>query len=282
MNDILRKPLADSNVLVLGTLRDVGVLGLKTIKVLSRAFRTARSLSFLLVESDSQDDSCGLIANYIKANAMGELYRLGDIRDSIPKRTERIAHCRNYYLDLIRQPKYSEIDYFCIADLDGVNKHLQPNSIESCWSMSVDWDVVTANQLGRYYDIWALRSPSWCEGDCWVAYKEMLSYTSPMQAFASAVKSKYIVIKEDAGPILTSSSFGGLAIYNSCLRDGDFLYSGVSENGDEVCEHVSLNNAISSLGGKIYINPRLINRIRGSGLRAMPWHLPTWIKSAFR
>lgn len=98
MNDILRKPLADSNVLVLGTLRDVGVLGLKTIKVLSRAFRTARSLSFLLVESDSQDDSCGLIANYIKANAMGELYRLGDIRDSIPKRTERIAHCRNYYL----------------------------------------------------------------------------------------------------------------------------------------------------------------------------------------
>ena len=83
-----------------------------------------------------------------------------------PLRTQRIAFCRNYYLKLIEEStEYNDVDYVVIADLDGVNYHLLPSSVATCWTRS-NWDVCTANQYGPYYDIYALRHSLWSPNDC--------------------------------------------------------------------------------------------------------------------
>jgi len=276
----MRKPLSSSNVVILGTLRNVGDWGLTTIRLLSDAFRAAKSLKFILIESDSRDGSASAINGHLRIMKLGELHRLGALTDTLPLRTQRIAYCRNYYLDLIRGKKFSDVDYFCVADFDNVNRHIDRTGIESCWAMGVNWDVATSNQLGLYYDLWALRTNGWCVGDCLQDYKTMLAYTSPKQAFTSAIRSKYIAIGEDCEPILTTSSFGGLAIYNRCLATEGLRYTGLSEVGEEICEHVSLHSEISRRGGRIYINPRMINRVRWRGLRSAPRYFARWIKSA--
>ena len=58
--------------------------------------------------------------------------------------------------------------------------------------------------------------------------------------------------------IKVDSAFGGLAIYE---RDTFKLgrYEGIDANGNSICEHVSLNLAISKSGKRIYINPKFIN-----------------------
>ena len=67
-----------------------------------------------------------------------------------------------------------------------------------------------------------------------------------------------IHIPEDSPWIEVSSAFGGLAIYKKeCLLEG--LYVGVTQEGLETCEHVSLHTNISQRGHKIFINPKLIN-----------------------
>jgi GTP-dependent phosphoenolpyruvate carboxykinase len=69
--------------------------------------------------------------------------------------------------------------------------------------------------------------------------------------------SKMITVPEDGPWLAVESAFGGTAIYRKeCLLLG--TYNGISENGNEVCEHFSLNRAISTTGKKIFINPKFI------------------------
>ena len=54
-----------------------------------------------------------------------------------------------------------------MADMDGMNSLVTPQKIAGCWAAEVQWDVVTANQLGDYYDNWPLRHPHWSPVGCW-------------------------------------------------------------------------------------------------------------------
>ncbi len=67
-----------------------------------------------------------------------------------------------------------------------------------------------------------------------------------------------VTVAEDSPWIEVESAFGGLAIYRrDALLEGD--YRGLDANGAEVCEHVSLHQAMRSTGARLYINPRLVN-----------------------
>ncbi len=80
----------------------------------------------------------------------------------------------------------------------------------------------------------------------------------PELTLYSAVNSRMIHIPTDSDWIEVDSAFGGFAIYDAAVF-GFGEYSGVNVMGEETCEHVHFNNLIKEQGGKIYINPNLIN-----------------------
>ena len=181
------------------------------------------------------------------------------MRNRIPDRTKRIAYCRNKYMEEFdNDPEYQNSDYTIIADFDGVNTCITDKSINSCW-VREDWDVATANQWGPYYDIFALRHPLWSPNNCW-ASQVFLGNAGMTEADSKfvAVYSRMMNIPEANEWIEVDSAFGALAIYKTSAIKG-LRYVGSDAQGQEVCEHVNFHKLIKDRGGRIFINPQLIN-----------------------
>ena len=248
--------LEKARILVVGVIRD-GEDKLSTeIYRLRDSFSDAKVVSFYVVESDSTDNTRDVLSNLKSSLPNFGFTTLGTLSISIPNRVKRIAHCRNIYLEYVKSHKH-DFDFIVVADLDGVNSLLDASSIRSCWSRS-DWDVCTANQLGPYYDIYALRSTGWSEGDCWDEVSELVNYGyHPLKAWKKAVRDKQIRIPKGSDWIEVDSSFGGLALYST----ESFIHGCYSDLDDanKVCEHVVFNKAVKQNGNRIFINPNLIN-----------------------
>jgi len=213
----------------------------------------------LIIESDSDDDTVNILEGLKEINDNFDFISLGKLSLHFPLRTDRIARCRNIYVnEITNNPKYDDIDYVAVVDLDGLNSEISEKAVASCW-LHDNWQAITANQRGPYYDIWALRHNLWSPNDCWSQYNFFNLYNKNLQDNLNfAVYSKMLKIPEDTPIIKVDSAFGGLAIYvksifNSCT------YIGITESGSEVCEHVHFNKCINNLGGNIYLNPQLIN-----------------------
>lgn len=254
-----RKLPHEANVLICGLARNSENEVDEAISRLLNATRIFASTKVLVIESDSEDSTPEKLSKLAANEGRMKLLCLGKLRMLYPLRTQRIAFCRNKYLhELNTKPEYRDIDYVIVADLDGVNNLISAEAVLSCWDTNTDWDVITANQLDRYYDIWALRHQFWCPYDCWRAKKWFETISTPFEALKIAVSQKQIRIPRKAGLIEVDSAFGGLAVYKkSALRD--CRYIGVDEENEEICEHVTLHKQLKSAGYRIYINSRLIN-----------------------
>ena len=184
---------------------------------------------------------------------------LGKLVDSMPKRTERLAFCRNKYLEYIRAgDRPIPYDYVVVADLDGINSCLNYESVYSCFKRD-GWDVCTANQAGPYYDIWALRHELWCPGDCWAEHGFLKKQGLDANiATVASILSRQIVIPKDSPWIEVESAFGGIAIYRGdALKYG--IYTGLDCRGNEICDHPTLHATLRKNGCRIFINPSFIN-----------------------
>lgn len=258
-NALSPSPIANYSFAVVGLARNCERTVFEDVKRIRGALSNARSISWLIVESDSADGTREELAKLQAELPAFNFTSLGVLVDKFPRRTERIAHCRNYYRKKIDgDDKFSAVDYVVVADLDDLNTLISPEAIESCWARQ-DWDMCAANQRGPYYDIWALRHDEWSPGDCWSQYKFLnrhrLSFEKNLYA---SVFSKMLIISPEAEWIAVASAFGGLAIYTkSAFALGE--YSGLNAFGEEFCEHVHFNKKIREAGGKMFINPRLIN-----------------------
>jgi len=255
----LREAVKEKSILIVGTARNVEGAINQTIAKLINAFSSFKNLSWLIVESDSSDNTITALQK-LSANIPNFRYiSKGLLQETMLLRTERLAACRNEYLKEIREnPLYSHIDYVVIADLDGVNNLLTPEAVISCWTNS-DWDVLTANQAGPYYDIWALRHKTWCPNDCFEQFRLLVDRGAEgNRALFTAVYSKMVNIPGVNPCIPVESAFGGLAIYRrEALMKGS--YAGLNSRGEEVCEHTTLHKTLIEGGYKIFINPALIN-----------------------
>ncbi|MDE1716068.1 hypothetical protein PWG14_26745 [Chromobacterium amazonense] len=224
-----------------------------------KALSNSKSTTWLIVESDSSDQTVSELKKLSSEIPKFNYVTLGNLSTTIPKRTDRISFCRNYYAEQIRSDeKFSEIDYVVIADLDGINTLIDEEAIESCW-VRKDWDMCAANQNGPYYDIWALRHKEWCAEDCWAQYKFLNKYKLDFDKnIQSSVYSKMITIPRDSEWIEVDSAFGGFAIYKkSIFKFCDYV--GINEAGEEFCEHTYFHKILKNNGAKIFINPKLIN-----------------------
>jgi hypothetical protein len=246
-------------LLVVGIVRNGGSHLRRDIERIGASIRGFSRLRWLIVESDSTDGTVGQLRGLERALPEFRFISLGALSHVLPKRTQRLAHCRNSYLKEVRDnPMYQDISYVVVADLDGCNSLLTESGFRSCFE-AADWDMCSANQRGAYYDVWALRHPAWSPNDCWAQYRFLERMGSdPEAALQAAVYSRMIRVPEDARWIPVDSAFGGFAIYR---RDAFFCgtYVGLGAEGEEVCEHVAFNLALTAKGHRLYINPRLIN-----------------------
>jgi len=255
----MRKKLSLSNIVVVGLARNLENNLESEVQIINLAFVKAASIRWLVIESDSDDGTVGTL-NKLSVNNAFDFMSLGKLQTKYPKRTERIAECRNRYLEELKvNSKYNEIDYVVVADLDGVNSKLTPSAVNSCWQLDEDWDACFANSSEAYYDIWALRHSVWSPNDCFENYEFLLNNgKSKFEALNAAVYSRMIKLKNNMYPIEVESAFGGLGIYKKSI----FLesrYIGLNSNEAEFCEHVSFHNVLREKGFRLFIAPNLIN-----------------------
>ena len=254
-----RKSIEESVILLAGTARNVAEHIENEVLTLLQSFDNFKKIYCLIVESDSNDLTLNKLRQLRERISNFEILSLGALAKTMPKRTERLAYCRNKVIDQVRtNPAYQDVDFIVMADLDGVNLDLNSKKIASCWSSKINWDVVTANQGDIYYDIWALRHPYWSPVDCIQQARHLEKIFSERAANNLAVWAKMIYLPEDRGFIPVDSAFGGLGIYK---REAFLVgtYRGLSEDGVEICEHVYFHSNLRQAGYHIYINAALIN-----------------------
>lgn len=247
------------SLLITGTVRNVGKDITKRVLKLENELKHLFTTKWLIVESDSDDNTVTQLLKLKGAIPKFEFITLGQLRDRIILRTERLAFCRNVYLSEINNSSnYKDIEYIMVIDLDGVNDYLTKESVSTCFERN-DWDVCCACQKGPYYDVWALRHPLWSPNDCWQTYEFLLSHgSSKYMAATSAVYSRMLNLSKLNHWIEVDSAFGGCAIYKKEVLIGTSYY-GITEDKQEICEHVALHQQIKQKGGRIFINPRFIN-----------------------
>jgi len=246
-------------ILISGTIRNGARYLEESIERIETAFASLSEVSWLVIESDSSDETLLVLRKISERNQNFKYISLGNLAEDYPKRTDRIARARNEYLGEFQNSNdYSECTHLVVADLDGVNDFLTREGVSSTFEIGGGF-VITANQEGPYYDIWALRHEYWSPNDCWKEldfFKENIWW--PESALEKSVLSRMITIGTHEAPIEVLSAFGGLAIYP---RDSvrNLVYSGLDEHGEEVCEHVSFSAGVRANGFKILINPKMTN-----------------------
>lgn len=255
-----RKPIEKSTILLSGPVRNVASTIEQEAETLISSFKNFQEIHCFVVESDSSDDTVKKLEELSRKIPNFSFISMGQLSKKYPRRTDRIALCRNAIIDAVgSNPQFAEIDYVAMADMDGMNSLVTPEKIAGCWAAEERWDVVTANQLGDYYDIWALRHPHWSPVDCWQQKKALEPVIGDLPAENLAVTAKQVNLSAQAGLIEVNSAFSGLAIY----RREAFLagrYAGTDKRGGfDVADHIPFHEELREKGYRIFINCALIN-----------------------
>lgn len=255
-------PIHEATVLLAGTGRDVAPYIESEMKHLMSSTKDFKKVFVLVIESDSADNTIEVLESLKQKIPNFDYLALGKLGGDIPIRTERLAYCRNHIIKAVKEdPKYAQVDFVMLADLDGLNTHLNAASIAQCWKTDVPWDVVTANQLDFYYDVWTLRHKYWSPGDCIVQQSSLEPILGHDQSINLAVWAKQAKLPVTAGYVEVDAAFGGFAIYKKqAYITGHYVGSGVTDGvKHEACEHVAHCSDMCKAGYRIFINSALIN-----------------------
>lgn len=219
--------------------------GLKNIDLCGNKFN---DYSVIIYENDSNDNTRKLLEENKKYN----YHYIFEDNITESSRTMRISNGRNKILDKIKEINNNNYyTYMIMLDLDDVNDSGKfVTSIETCFKYDVSsWDILTGNQNGYYYDLWALRNDD-MDYDCWQTYYSMPQTDENAYAY---IWGKYKVYLPNQ-ILEVDSAFGGIAIYKLASIPDNCRYVGHYPQGGEQCEHVQFNKCIKDNGGKIYIN----------------------------
>jgi glycosyltransferase involved in cell wall biosynthesis len=248
----------NGSVIVVGIVRDIEKSFNRDFQRLSMALKRFSRIDWHVVESGSKDSSLDVLEAY--ANERDNFSYKHLEHQSQLSRTENMAIARNSYLDYLRADlRFLEYEYVIMADFNDLNNKLTATAIESCFDHD-SWDVLTANQQGRYYDVWALRHPLWSPNDCWEQHAFYRKYTKfPETAITFSMRSRMLRIPSNSELIEVDSAFGGFAIYKSSVFKSKASYLGITDEYKPVCEHVPFHSKLKAEGARIFINPALIN-----------------------
>lgn len=250
----------NSSVVVCCIARDIRKTFLSDYQNISRALSSFKTVSWIIVESNSSDGSDTFLENFAEHHPEVHTVTLGKEKDTHLTRAEILAKARNKYLEIVfTKPEYSKADYLAIADLNGLNDKLSSEGVLSSFEIH-DWDFCTSNQTGPYYDIWALRHPLWSPNDCWEQLNFYRTYSKrPNYTLNAAVNVRMLTLPIDSPPIFVDSAFGGFGLLRLSTKTVGITYKGLSSEGNQICEHVSFCEFLKNQGAVVVINPRMIN-----------------------
>ena len=274
----MNNSFCQKKILFAGAVRDCEFFLPSILSAMENLESIFSEIAYLFVENDSIDATKKILNQWGKNKNAFKLISLDGV-GSIPIRTLRIEFARNVYLEFLKQDEQlKNFDYLVVLDMDDVNSQgIDANKlIEAIDFLEKEESraAIFANQLGTYYDMWALRHPDLCPNDVW---EEVLSCVndekiSDQQAFEKTFVRRLFSLSPNDDYVEVDSAFGGLGIYkipyviknkNSYL--GSAVKVRLSEQGNPViyrwqsCEHVHFNLGIKNLGGKLFIKPDLIN-----------------------
>ena len=254
------------DIIVVGCAKDIEQYLDKTKEKLIMIKKLFRSCKIIIYENDSKDNTLNILKNWEQE----KLIRLITEKNINGLRTERLAKSRQI---LYNEAMKEQFDLFMVIDLDDVIENLSEKSIISCFELNnIDWAMLGANQLDKYYDLWALRTyDDWMPFDCWKCVKSANNVMPILKPYLKlsnvlyyyCVESRYKKISENSSPIKVKSCFGGCAIYKKEYLTNCSYGNGLQKYGEdniEICEHVTFNECIMRNGGSIYINPQFINK----------------------
>jgi glycosyltransferase involved in cell wall biosynthesis len=260
---------------------------LENIKHYASNFKEA---AFVFVENDSTDGTKEILDRWKSSQSTCTVLTLDGI-SSIKQRTVRLEIVRNACLEFIRTDTLlNQYDYIMLTDMDDIGSYTvsADQILESVEFLetSADHAAVFANQEGAYYDLWALRHPSICPEDVWeqMLDRVMISGESEEAAYEATFKDKIFKLPKEAGLVEVESAFGGFGVYKRSFATSRGLcyvgskvkiircLDGVVVRRIQTCEHVHFHAGIRKLGGRLFINPKLINRGDVSyGLNKSTW-----------
>lgn len=267
-------------VVVCGTIKNGEKTIKKNIESLLEIKKYCLDFKLLLYENDSTDNTVNILnnlrSNIIHVISEKNINKLGG-------RTIILSWGRNKLLKYINK-HFSDYDYMIMTDLDDVLKGFKARMIKKEFDKDLTkWDVLTANCIGPYYDIYALRANKnkfWntdIQYDCWdmINHSTKLGFNPRLSKLIHVGNfQKVIPINEKL--IMVDSAFGGMGIYKIDIIK-DCYYNGLTEfcsckkflNKDfhlkmgrcsmTTCEHVSFHKQIREKNkGRIYICPSLL------------------------
>ena len=247
----------ENGILIVSTVRNCSRSILRTIDAVDN-YLESKHKEFLFIESDSDDNTVAILKELSAARSNFKYLSMGNLKTSIPRRTERIAFCRNKYLTYMHE-NCKHFEYLVVIDSDGIISEIDDSNISSF--PNINWHALAGNVRGYYYDVWALRADSWCNHDCWRRYQDLIQMgMTEYQSYRNSVWGPTIRLNPHRLELKVDSAFGGLAIYKVRSIPKTAKYIGVDVEGNEICEHVSFNLAIKNYNQKseMYILPGLI------------------------
>ena len=269
-----RKSIAESTILLAGPVRNASAEIENDFCRLLASLKPFKKVFCFIVESDSSDDTFARLEKFSQEFPNFSFISAGQLSKKLSKRTDRIAYCRNLVIDAVAaDPKYSEVDFIAMADMDGMNGLITQEKISQCWEVDEPWDVITANQLGEYYDVWALSHPYWNPMDCWEQKRKLENILGDKAAQNIAVACKQSDIDPRADLIEVDSAFGGLGIYTrEAFLAGRYAGTDDRAGGIDVADHIPFHRDLRKKGYRIFINPALINcdKTPGGAIEEVP------------
>jgi FkbM family methyltransferase len=244
---------------------------LKNLESLAALYDRA---GFVFIENDSDDDTKAQLRAWADAHADATLIDLDGLEARGLKFTARMAVCRNACIDFIKASPLAAFDHLIVLDADNVNRgriDLEGFARGRDWLEREGAAAVFANSRPFYYDIFALRHPTWCPGNPNDDVRQRPSDMDADKARQRYVHDRQILIPRTADPIEVQSAFGGMAIY----RMADALpgvYVGLSPEGLQTCEHVSFNRDVARSGRRLYILPWMTVGTERAGVRVPDDH----------
>ena len=248
-----------------------------TLKNIENMTNLASEAAYIFLENDSKDSTQQDLLDW-GANKENFKFINLDGLNTMPARSMRLEFLRNTYIEVIKADNdLKSFDILIIIDMDDVSTFLMnleqlERAIEYLNSEN-SIAAVFPNQLGIYYDMWALRHPELCPMDIW---EEVFNFVadnkcSDKEAFEKTFAKRIFSIDVNREPIEVKSAFGGLGIYKmQYVLKNPNPYVGVkiqvlrTSPRIEICrwqllEHAHFHEGIRSIGGKLYVLPYLIN-----------------------
>jgi hypothetical protein len=248
--------IAQKSIVFLGCARNCAKNIENAIKNLDAVGSLFKSYKIYIFENDSVDETLDILEK-LKSFFPLEIIIFKNLDQSFLLRTHRLSFARNM---LLKQVKKEAVDYFCVADLDGViGNRLNIEGVLSNFMHHDCWDAVFPASETIYYDVWALRQKDICTRD----YMSEMDSMNPVFDRQTALdfhlrRIASIKFSEFKGWLPVDSAFGGIGFYKKDSFAFSNYYGGV--NDQQICEHVKFHKKAKLEGALLYINPSFLVR----------------------